>query len=305
MYKDSGTAKSKPLLMLHGGAGPVDGNPEFWDSLRPQLKSTVFSHWDKIRDGMPAVEAVTALVHELESLEDFNAGKGAYLQNDGLARLSASLMDGAKEIFSGVHLVTNIHHPSELCQELQNREHTVFGPHGAQLIARDLGIKTENPVTLAQIDRWRNFIMNKFGSDSRKGGTVGAVVLDTQGRLASATSTGGDASNPPQRMSDSATVAGNFASPFAAISCTGIGEQIVNDALAARIETRVRDGKTVVEASDLSWDEGRKRKRLYGWIALDSAGNWAVCNLRDDMVAAVMSTEMKEPQVFNRKETCC
>ena len=51
--------------------------------------------------------------------------------------------------------------------------------------------------------------------------------------LAAGTSTGGRGFEYPG-VTDSATVAGNYASRFAAISATGIGEEIVDDALAAR-----------------------------------------------------------------------
>jgi len=82
-------------------------------------------------------------------------------------------------------------------------------------------------------------------------GTVGAVALDQHGYLAAATSTGGIVGNIPERISDSVTVAGNYASKFAPISCTGVGEQIVNDGAAVKIETRVRDGRSIVDASNV------------------------------------------------------
>lgn len=298
MFKESGNTTSKPLLLLHGGAGPREGRDEFWSSLRRQLKETAESCWQAILEGQSASDAAIAVVRKLESLEDFNAGKGAFLQNDGVARLSASLMDGERQVFSGVHLATNIVHPTALCQQLQNEKYRVMGPYGAQLLARRLGVEVQSPVTVAQIDRWRKVIEGREKL-AEKGGTVGAVVLDTQGRLAAATSTGGDAMNPPERMSDSATVAGNYASAFAAISCTGVGEEIVDDALAARVETRVRDGRSVIEASELCWQEAEPRKREYGWIALDKDGNWSACNLREDMSAVVMSAEMKDVLVLN------
>ncbi len=298
MYKEFGKSTSKPLVVIHGGAGPREGRDEFWQGLRQQLLETAEKYWQPLLQGQSASEAAIAIVQELERLEDFNAGKGAFLQNDGVARLSASLMDGETQVFSGVHLATNIIHPTILCQQLQRKKYRVLGPYGAQLLARELGIKAESPVTLAQVDRWRTAIEGQK-EIVEKGGTVGAVVLDSLGRLAAVTSTGGDVQNPPERMSDSATVAGNYASMYAAISCTGVGEQIVDDAVSARIETRVRDGRSVIEASELCWKEGQERAREYGWIGIDKDGNWSVCNLREDMSAVVMSADMKEVLVLN------
>ena len=54
------------------------------------------------------------------------------------------------------------------------------------------------------------------------------MALDADGNLAVATSTGGKGFEIPCRVSDSATVAGNFANNFAGISCTGVGEDIVS-----------------------------------------------------------------------------
>ena len=69
-------------------------------------------------------------------------------------------------------------------------------------------------------------------------------------------------------------MAGTYASKFAGISATGVGEEIVDDGLAVRIETRRRDGMTLEKASRLAFNEAVARKRLYGWIAVDAEGFW-------------------------------
>lgn len=190
----------------------------------------------------------------------------------GAERLSASLMDGARQKFAGVMLATHILHPSRLAAYLQNREESVVGPLGAQLIARELGIPPQLSVTSAAIER-----RDKTLPDQARSGTVGAVALDLAGRLAAATSTGGGCANFPERVSDSATVAGNYASRYAAISCTGIGEQIVDNGLAVRLETQVRDGQNLISASHQTLQEAMANRRRYGWIGIDSVGDWVVC----------------------------
>ncbi|MCK7541479.1 MAG: isoaspartyl peptidase/L-asparaginase [Marinilabiliales bacterium] len=141
------------------------------------------------------------------------------MQRDGLARLSASLMDGRRQKFSGVLLATHLNHPSELAHALQGRSESVLGPIGVQLLARELGMKPNYSSDAEQAREWAEYLANMGASDGR--GTVGAVVLDRSGNLAAATSTGGGKFNFPGRVSDSATVAGNYASGFAAVSCTG------------------------------------------------------------------------------------
>ncbi len=254
-------AASPPVLLIHGGAGPRK-EPEDKKLCREAVAGVIGRVWPLLLRGEPALKAVALAVDLLEENPLFNAGFGSVLQSDGMARLSASVMDGEKQKFSGVALVTHLVHPSRLALALQGREQTVLGPAGAQLLARELGIAPESPVTAEQARKWVGSLEEGKGGLSH--GTVGAVALDDAGRLAAATSTGGAGGNLPERMSDSSTVAGNYASGFAAISCTGLGEQIVDDGLAVRIETRVRDGQSIVAASERVFEEAAGG-RSYGW----------------------------------------
>jgi len=236
------------------------------------LRQIIESVWPALVAGQSALDAVTEAIRQMEASSLFNAGYGAKLQEDGLARLSASLMDGHKQKFSGVLLATHVKHPSQLAHALQRRSQSVLGPLGVQLLARELGIAPENPVTAERAREWSEHLAH--GSPPEGQGTVGAVALDLAGDLAAATSTGGGKFNYPERISDSATVAGNYASEFAAISCTGVGEEIVDDGLAVRLETRVRDGLTLIEASERAYAEALERRRQYGWIGIDRKGIW-------------------------------
>lgn len=277
-----------PVLLVHGGAGSYKDNREMLEKRRQSIAEIIAQVWQDLLQGGQALQAVCRAVELLEANPDFNAGLGAVLQSDGMARLSASLMDGNKQKFSGVMLATHIIHPSKLAYALQDRDQTVLGPLGAQLLARELGIPPENPATPERAAQWISYLgRQKRPPDDHD--TIGAVALDLHGHLAAATSTGGISSNVPERVSDSATVAGNYASRFAAISCTGKGEQIVNDGVAVRIETRVRDGRSIIEASEVMYEEAHSRQYLYGWIGLDYKGNWVMYSTTEDMPCGVMS----------------
>lgn len=76
------------------------------------------------------------------------------------------------------------------------------------------------------------------------------------------------------RVGDTPTVAGNYASSLAGISCTGIGEEIVNNATAARVVVRVEDGMSLATAVNKTIKEANQHQYHFGLIGLDHAGNW-------------------------------
>jgi L-asparaginase len=101
------------------------------------------------------------------------------------------------------------------------------------------------------------------------------VALDQHGHLAAGTSTGGKGFERIGRVSDSAMPAGNYATEQAAISCTGIGEDIIDECLAARIVVRVTDGLALNQAFERSFAEAQSRHRDLGAIGIDRTG--AIC----------------------------
>ena len=77
--------------------------------------------------------------------------------------------------------------------------------------------------------------------ERKKMGTVGAVVLDMQGNLAAATSTGGLTNKKPGRVGDSPVVgAGTYAkNGVVAVSCTGAGEAFIRGTAAHGVAARI------------------------------------------------------------------
>jgi L-asparaginase len=222
-------------------------------------------------------DRLTPIVKSLESMErapEFNAGYGSALQSDGQARVSAAVMDGVTQSFSGVIGATNLMHPSRLARHLQGASSRVLTYPGCELLARELQQPVASLVTPKRLAQW----FQKIPSPESSCDTVGAVFYHPQCGLAAGTSTGGRGFEFPGRVTDSVTVAGNYASHYAAISATGIGEEIVDDALAARMETRYRDGMSLFEASNRCFQEATSRRRSYGWISLSHKGEWVIAH---------------------------
>jgi L-asparaginase len=128
-------------------------------------------------------------------------------------------------------------------------------------------------------------------------GTVGCVAIDNDEKLAAATSTGGKGFEIPGRISDSATTAGNFANKHAAVSCTGVGEDIVSVALASSIVTRVTDGFAINKAFEKSFAELKEIDGFAGAIAIDKQGNIFHQDSHPSMVFASFDGNLLE--VFN------
>ena len=181
--------------------------------------------------------------------------------------MSASLMDSATQKFSGVINIQNVKNPVLVAKALMNEDDRVLGDTGAKQYAEQHGFEDFS----TEISQRRSEYEAKVKSEGK--GTVGCVALDKDGRLAAATSTGGKGFELPGRISDSATVAGNFANSFCAVSCTGVGEDIVSNGTAAKIVTRVTDGLSIQHAFQKTFIELKEIDGFAGAIAIDHLGN--------------------------------
>jgi len=215
-----------------------------------------------------ALETVVYTVRLLEDCELFNAGTGSQIQSDGRIRLSASLMDGKTQRFSGVINIEDVKNPICIAEKLLDYEDRVLSGKGARDFATDNGIAYYNPETPQRRQEYEQKLRNSI-----RLGTVGSVALDLYGNLAAATSTGGKGFEIPGRVSDSATTAGNYANGDAAISCTGVGEDIVSGSVASKIVTRVTDGMPISMATDKTFDELKPFNGFAGIVGISADGH--------------------------------
>ena len=262
----------KPVLVVHGGAGKRHAHGRA-SELHAALERIAAAAWP-VLEGGSALDAVVESVRLLEEDPLFNAGLGSKLQQDGVPRLCAAVMDGARERFGGVVNVVGLANPVLLARELVEEGSRTLAGVGAEARARQVGLAFRDNETEAARAEWTR---RKEGLT----GTVGAVALDAQGRLAAATSTGGRGYERPHRVSDTPTVAANFASEAGAVSCTGVGEEIVEGALAVRLVQAIEDGRTVHEACERVLARMRGRGWRAGFVVLDAEGSWAAHTTTD------------------------
>lgn len=278
-------------LIIHGGFFSESSTNQETKKAKQDALAEIATLSHTYLQSHTALETVTYAVSLLENNILFNAGLGSQIQSDGKVRLSASVMDGKTQKFAGVINIEDVQHPIQVASLLLNYEDSVLSGEGAVGFARKNGYPYFDPITTQRLAEYEL----KLNQQTRQG-TVGCVALDAAGNLAAATSTGGKGFEIPCRVSDSATVAGNFANAHAGISCTGVGEDIVSVALSARIVTRVIDGFTLKDACDKSFKELKAIDGFAGVIGISAAGEVYHTDSHPYMVWASFDLSL---QVFN------
>ena len=195
--------------------------------------------------------------------------------------------------FSGVINVSRVQNPISLAEFLQGSDDRVLSDFGSSELLRELQLPIYDPVTELRLQEWiaernNNFSRDMAGvvAEPAGTGTIGVVALDVGGRIAAGTSTGGKGFERIGRVSDSAMPAGNYATGNAGVSCTGIGEHIMDECLAARIVIRVTDGFSLKAAFERSFAEAHEHKRDLGAIGLDASGAIACGKTSEVLLAA-------------------
>jgi L-asparaginase len=290
----------QPKLIIHGGAGSSLKGKGGVEVVRRSLYKVLEELYPLLLSGASAKEAVVRGCQMLEDDPRFNAGTGSVLQSDGQIRMSASLMDGLTQRFSGVINVSRVQNPIDLAATLQTSADRVLSDYGSAELLRELQIPIYNPLTDIRLQEWMQEREGNFSKEmagvvaekeliadgSARRGTIGVVALDSQGNLAAGTSTGGKGFERIGRVSDSAMPAGNYATRYAGVSCTGIGEDIIDECFAVKIVVRVTDGMSIAAAFERSIGEARGNHRELAAIGIDWTGAIAYGKTSQVLLAA-------------------
>lgn len=257
---------TQPKLIIHGGFFSESHTDAATKLAKQQAMASIAKQAFSYLQAHSALETVIFANELLENDPLFNAGTGSQIQSDGVVRMSASIMDGISQRFSGVINIENVQNPIRVAEKLLGYDDRVLGGNGASAFARRSGFPTYDPRTEQRKAEYEA----KLASAGT--GTVGCVALDATGALAAATSTGGKGFEMVGRISDSATVAGNYANASCGVSCTGVGEDIVSAALATKIVTRVTDGMPLQAAFQKSFNELKAIDGFAGAIGISAGG---------------------------------
>jgi isoaspartyl peptidase/L-asparaginase-like protein (Ntn-hydrolase superfamily) len=253
-----------PVLLVHGGAGnPRDGVVDDEPAVHDALREALLAGYELLAGGAPALDAAETAVRALEDCPLFNAGRGSVLNAEGHVEMDAAVMDGASQQPGACAGVVRVRHPVSLARAiLEKTPHVLLVGEGALRYAEDAGLEFEDP-------DW--FVVGK--ERDAQHGTVGAVALDSGGRLAAATSTGGVRGQLHGRVGDTPVIgAGTWADDRVAVSCTGTGEQFIRGAVAHEISAQVRHRRASLSDAVTSVIDGLDG----GLIAVKSDGSWAM-----------------------------
>lgn len=296
LMSSTATAQEKKYaIVIHGGAG---GDPTKWTDTYRQLRldglgAALEQGEAMLASGADALDVVEAVVKMMEDNETFNAGRGCVLNENGEHELDASIMDGRNLNCGAVAGVKQAKNPISLARLVMSKtRHVLLMGKGADEFGEVAGVELEGPEYFrterkkASWQKWKTGNADaslhrpksvKPDDEQLYLGTVGCAVLDVNGNLAAATSTGGLMGKRWGRVGDSPIIgAGNYAdNETCAVSGTGIGEEFIRHAIAGDVAARMRYGELELKdaaaaAIDLLPDDAG------GLIAVDKHGNVAM-----------------------------
>ena len=290
-------------LIVHGGGWDI---PD--DVVGAHLagcRKAVWSGWQVLQEGGAALDAVEESIKVMEDDETFDAGRGSFLNANGIVELDASIMDGSDLEAGSFANVQRIQNPIQLARHVLNSRHVMLVGEGAMQFAQETGLELCDPselVTEREIARWQMFKEGVsdhpdtvFGRD-----TVGAIALDRWGNIAAGTSTGGSPNKHPGRVGDSPLIGcGTYAdNERGGASTTGWGESMIRVVMAKSTVDLLDGSRDAMGAAREAIDMLHKRVGgLGGVIVLDATGQigWAFNTPR--MARGYIHEGMSQPVV--------
>jgi len=273
-------------LAVHGGAWNMPD--EAIQATTDGVRAAVELGWRALRDGRHAVDVVELVVRHLEDDPTFDAGVGSRLNRDGKVEMDASIMDGGELEAGAVAAIQGVRHPISVARlVMSGSPHVMLVGEGARRFAEQAGAEmcfTSDLLVGRERERYErvragevDLVDSEFGEPDLPMGTVGAVALDANGRIAAATSTGGTQDKLPGRVGDTPVVgAGMYADDQAGgASATGWGEGILRVVLCKTAVDLLRCEVPPAEAGARAIETLVRVRGRGGLILVDRLGRTA------------------------------
>lgn len=272
-------------IIIHGGANERVAETNERNRYCKEIINTVARD---LRGGANALDTCEKAVVLLEDTPIFNAGTGSYIQVDGKIRMDAAIMTSKLEL-GCVLQISDVKNPISVARKiLEDPLHTTLSGDGANQFSREIGysrheLKTDEKTRIYKkiLTSLDNDISYKNTSATKSSlgqslGTVGCVVRDNSGLIVTGTSTGGLSVCYPGRVGDAGQPGnGTYANQYAGISCTGIGEKIMQIGMARIIALYVELDIPLEEACNRALTKLGEIGGLGGVIAISNKGEVA------------------------------
>jgi len=272
--------KSKPFVVaVHGGAGYY-GRQSTTHINEKAIKSGILEAlkmgYESLMNNKSGLITAESSIIELENNPLFNAGVGAKINEHFEVELDASIMNGKNLDAGSVAGSKIIKNPIKAARKImEETSHVMVIAQELDKWARtqDLEIVPNSHFfTESRIEEWHQ--LKEQAERKKETGTVGCVVLDTEGNLISATSTGGINLKMAGRVGDSPIIgAGTYANNNSvAVSCTGTGEIFIKNVAAFDVHARYTYKGLSLKESALEV-MGNLEEGDGGFISVDKKGD--------------------------------
>ncbi len=284
-------------LIVHGGAKEIA--PDREDANRRGSLEALAAGQAILEQGGSAVNAVEAAIRVLESDPTFNAGYGSDLNADGEVEMDAALMDGSSLAIGAVAAIQGVRHPISVARQMLGEPPTLLVGEGARRFAAAQGAELCEPGEL--IPPRRDGPEEKKTHDHD---TVGCVALDSSGRIAAGTSTGGLDETLPGRVGDSPLPGCGFYADdqVGGVAFSGDGECIARAVLAARVMQALEGGQPPQAAAEASLTHLARVGGEAGGIVLDHLGRFGWAHNSSHFAVAWITDSMGAPLVRLRQD---
>lgn len=230
-----------PKILVHLGASEVP--EEFQQDSLLWVRKAVQHGYEVAKTGAKAEDIVSETVSILENSPVSDAGFGAVFNADNDHQMDAGIMTGDKR-YGAIVSIHGVQNPIKVARLMvDDTKYSILAGEGAMEF-----VEKNNIPVLPKEDFTTeyNTYIQKRSTDpldlfvTPEHGTVGCVVRDIYGNIAAGTSTGGTPLAPKGRVGDSPFPGcGVWADDAdACCSCTGYGESILVELLAARTAER-------------------------------------------------------------------